>query len=187
MTHSKSFRRIAAAATGLTFVLLLPAQAAHAHNPSKAQSTRSAPNQTNSPSITAPASIIKVETPDQLWKQIQSASVADLKYARILADNVGSPGAKLRSACYGAWITTIEQSQGIGLNGANGASPTLPDPHVFASFEQIAQVADNLQPTGPLMSACAPVWTALKLSAMQFITLVVSGAAGLAVLGVTIP
>jgi hypothetical protein len=128
-----------------------------------------------------------LETPDQLWKQIQSASVADLKYAKALADNVGSSGAKLRSACYGAWITTIEQSQGIGLNGASGASPTLPDPHVFSSFEQIAQVADNLQPTGPLMSACAPVWTALRLSAMQFITLVVSGAAGLSVLGVTIP
>jgi hypothetical protein len=128
-----------------------------------------------------------VESPDQLWKQIESATAADLKFAKALADNVGSPGAKLRSACYAAWITTIEQSQGAGLKDANGGQLKQPDPHVFASFEQLAEVADNLQPTGPLMSACAPAWTALKLTAMQFFTMAVTGVTGLSALGISIP
>lgn len=126
-------------------------------------------------------------TPDELWKKIHAASANDLKYAKALADSVGSPGAKLRSACYGAWITTIEQAQGIGLKDANGNALTQPEPHVFSSFEQLAEVAETLQPTGPLMAACAPAWTALKLSATQFFTMAVSGAVGLSALGIAIP
>lgn len=129
----------------------------------------------------------KLLTPDQLWIKIKSASAADLKYAKALADGVASPGAKLRSACYGAWITTIEQSEGVGLKDAGGNPLSAPDPHVFSSFEQLAEVADALQPSGPLMAACAPVWTALKLTAAQFFTIAVSGAAGLSALGVAIP
>src|SRR5215813_3794744 len=126
-------------------------------------------------------------SPDDLWRKIQAANAADLRYAKALADSAGSPGAKLRSACYGAWIVTIEQTQGLGLKDANGNALTQPDPHVFSSFEQLAEVAETLQPTGPLMSACAPAWTALKLSAIQFFTMVASGAAGLSALGIAIP
>jgi hypothetical protein len=97
----------------------------------------------------AKPSAAPVATPDELWKKIQAASASDLKYAKALADSVGSPGAKLRSACYGAWIATIEQAQGIGLKDANGNALTQPEPHVFASFEQLAEVAETLQPTGP--------------------------------------
>ncbi len=126
-------------------------------------------------------------TADELWQKIQSASTADLTYAKALADNTGSPGAKLRSACYGAWITAIEQSQGAGLKDAGGDALKQPTPHVFSSFEQLAQVADGLQPTGPLMSSCAPAWTALKLSASQFFSLVAGGATGLSALGIALP
>lgn len=134
-----------------------------------------------------PPTSATAETPDELWKQIQSASVADLKYAKALADNVASPGSRLRSACYGAWVATIEQSQGVGLKSANGDTLAQPDPRVFSSFEQPAEIADNLQPTGSLMSACAPAWTALKLSATQFFATVVGGVAGLSALGITLP
>jgi hypothetical protein len=128
-----------------------------------------------------------IATPEDLWKKIQAANASDLKYAKALADSVGSPGAKLRSACYGAWITTIEQAQGVGLKDVNGNALTQPDPHVFSSFEQLAEVAETLQPTGPLMAACAPAWTALKLTAVQFFTMAVSGAVGLSALGIAIP
>jgi hypothetical protein len=125
--------------------------------------------------------------PEPLWKKIQAANAADLRYAKALADSAGSPGAKLRSACYGAWIVTIEQVQGTGLKDASGGTPTPPEPHVFSSFEQFSEVADALQPTGPLMVACAPAWTALKLSAVQFFTLAVTGAVGFSALGIAIP
>ncbi|HKD28495.1 MAG TPA: hypothetical protein VKC66_21655 [Xanthobacteraceae bacterium] len=126
-------------------------------------------------------------SPDDLWRKVQAANAADLRYAKALADSVGSPGAKLRSACYGAWIATIEQTQGVGLKDASGNAVKQPEPHVFSSFEQLAEVAETLQPTGPLMAACAPAWTALKLSAIQFFTMVASGAAGLSALGIAIP
>src|SRR5262249_7010789 len=128
-----------------------------------------------------------VAAPGPLWKKIQAANAADLRYAKALADSVGSPGAKLRSACYGASIVTIEQVQGTGLKDAGGNAPTPPDPHAFSSFEQFSEVADALQPAGPLMVACAPAWTALKLSAVQFFTLAVTGAVGLSALGIAIP
>jgi hypothetical protein len=128
-----------------------------------------------------------IATPEELWKKIQSASAADLKYARALADSAGSPGAKLRSACYVAWITTIEQAQGVGLKDAGGNPLVQPEPHVFASFEQLAEVAETLQPAGPLMAACAPAWTALRLTAAQFFTMAVTGAVGLSALGIAIP
>jgi hypothetical protein len=129
----------------------------------------------------------RIATPEQLWRKIRAANAADLRYAKALADSVGSPGAKLRSACYGAWIATIEQAEGAGLKDASGNALTPPEPHAFSSFEQLAEVAEALQPTAPLMAACAPAWTALKLSAAQFFTLAVSGTVGLSALGIAIP
>src|SRR5712671_756674 len=80
-----------------------------------------------------------IAAPEELWKKIQAANTADLRYAKALADSVGSPGAKLRSACYGAWIVTIEQAQGASLKDASGNPLAPPDPHVFSSFEQLAE------------------------------------------------
>lgn len=134
-----------------------------------------------------PKSAVAIATPDELWKKIQAANAADLKYAKALADTVGSPGAKLRAACYGAWIATIEQAEGVGLKDASGNALAQPDPHVFSSFERLAEVAEALQPTGPLMATCAPAWTALKLTAAQFFTMAVTGAVGLSALGIAIP
>ena len=54
--------------------------------------------------IRRPAAAAPMAAPERLWKKIQAANAADLRYAKALADSVGSPGAKLRSACYGAWI-----------------------------------------------------------------------------------
>ena len=125
--------------------------------------------------------------PEQLWKKIQAANAADLKYDKALADFVGSPGARLSSASYGAWIVTIEPAQGVGLKDAGANAPTPPEPLAFSSFERLAEVADALQPTAPLMAACAPAWTALRLTAVQFFTLALSGAVGLSALGVAIP
>ncbi len=136
--------------------------------------------------ISKPAAA-SIASPEDLWKKIQAANANDLKYAKALADSVGSPAAKLRSACYAAWITTIEQAQGVGLKDANGNALAQPEPHAFSSFEQLAEVAETLQPTGPLMAACAPAWTALKLTAVQFFTMAVSGAVGLSALGIAIP
>jgi hypothetical protein len=133
------------------------------------------------------SALVPIAAPEQLWKKIQAAKAADLRYAKALADSVGSPGAKLRAACYAAWIVTIEQVQDTGLKDAGGNAPPPPEPHVFSSFEQVAEVADALQPTGLLMAACAPAWTALKLTAAQFFTLAVSGAVGLSALGIVIP
>src|SRR5260370_35639253 len=83
--------------------------------------------------------------PEQLWKKIQAANAADLRYAKALADSVGSPGAKLRSACYGAWIVAIEQTQGVGLKDTGGNALTPPEPHAFSSFEQLNEAVDPLQ------------------------------------------
>ena len=133
------------------------------------------------------SALVPMVAPKQLWKKIKAAKAADLRYAKALADSVGSPGAKLRSACYGAWIVTIEQTEGVGLKDTSGNALTPPEPHAFSSFEQLTEVADALQPTGPLMAACAPAWTALRLTAVQFFTMAVSGAVGLSALGIAIP
>ena len=136
--------------------------------------------------ISKPAAL-PIATPKDLWKKIQAARASDLKYAKALADAAGSPGAKLRSACYGAWIATIEQAEGIGVRDANGTPLTPPEPDVFGTFERLVEVSETLQPAGPLMVACAPAWTALKLSATQFFTMAVTGAVGLSALGIAIP
>jgi hypothetical protein len=130
---------------------------------------------------------MQIATPDELGRKIMAANAADLRYAKALADSVGSGAARQRAACYAALIVAIEQAQGAGLKDANGNALARPDPHAFSSFEQLAEVADTMQPTGSLMAACAPAWTALKLSAFRFFTLAVSGAAALSALGVAIP
>lgn len=119
-----------------------------------------------------------------LWQKIVTASLDDLRYAKALADNTGTTGGKMRSACYGALITANQQANGIGLKDSAGAAITKPDPALVTNFEQIAEVADNLQPTSPLIVACAPVANAVKQSVTQIITMVITGAASLAALGI---
>jgi hypothetical protein len=120
-----------------------------------------------------------IDTPAQLWAKIKSASRADLLYAKALADSADTPGAKARANCYGAWVKVIDQQTGA-LPGADGKPiGEPPDPHIFTTFEQIAQTSDNLQPNSEFMIACAPVAQALRLRFVDFIGKVISGGIGL--------
>jgi hypothetical protein len=121
---------------------------------------------------------------ESLWQKIVNAKLADLEYAKALADNTATAGGKMRSACYGALIAANQQANGVGLKDAAGNPLARPDPSMITGFEQIAEVADNLQPTSPLIVACAPVANAIKQSVMQLITMMVTGAATLSALGV---
>jgi hypothetical protein len=124
---------------------------------------------------------------DALWANIQKAQVTDLQYAQALAKAVGSPGATARAACWGAWVTLLQQQQGATA-GANGAPlGPVPDPSLFTKFEQLAEVVDSLQPNSPFMIACSPVATAAKMNVLQLVTTVVGGVASLGTFGVTLP
>lgn len=137
--------------------------------------------------VTKSSASVATLTPDQLWQKIVAASAADLAYAKALSDNVKSVGSGLRSNCYGAIITANEQANGVNLKDLSGNALTKPDPALVTLFEQVAEIADNLQPTSPLMVACAPAANALKMSIAQLISMAVSGAASLSALGIAIP
>lgn len=172
-------------------------------SPAQAQSARDARAPRHPPQAAAPAltgnivndvqsalagtKVAQPLSPDALWQKIVNASVPDLTYAKALADNVGSAGSKLRSVCYAAWIAAVEQAQGTGLKDAGGNPLTKPDPALFTLFEQVAEVADNLQPTSPFMAACTPAANAFRMTVAELVTMTVTGAASLATLGVTLP
>lgn len=124
---------------------------------------------------------------EALVTAIKSVSVADLQYAKALADGVASNRSKIRSTCYAAWIVVIQQSEGINA-GANGAAlGAPPDPSLFTHFEQIVQVVDNLQPDSQFMVACQPAANLLKMSLKQFVVSAATGIVGLGALGLGIP
>ena len=112
-----------------------------------------------------------------LWGKIVGAAQADLVYAKALADNVGSPGSKLRSACYAALILANKQANGLDLVDASGTPMTIPEPHVITSVEQAAELVDNLSATAPLSATCAPAANALSQNVTQFIGAILSGVA----------
>lgn len=123
-----------------------------------------------------------------LWAKIQSASIADLQYAKALSDAAGTPGGKMRSACWGAWIAVVQAQQGTNAVDAQGHPlGAKPDPALFTTAEQIAETVDSLQPTSPFMVACQPVANAFKMNVLQLVTMVVSGATTLGTLGIAIP
>jgi len=120
-----------------------------------------------------------------LWQQIIAASGPDLKYAKALADAANTQGSLIRSACYGALIAANEQSSGALLKNADGTPMVKPDPHLLTDVEQLGQVIDNLSPTGPVFSSCAAAAQAAKMNVLIFIGTIITGASGLAALGVT--
>lgn len=123
-----------------------------------------------------------------LWTKMQQVSIADLQYAKALADGTKTSGGTMRSACWGAWIAAVQAQQGINAVGPDGKPlGTKPDPAVFTTFEQLAEVVDSLQPTSPFMVACTPVANAFRQNVLQLVTMVVSGATSLGALGVAIP
>jgi hypothetical protein len=105
-----------------------------------------------------------------LWGKIVAATQADLTYAKALADNVNSPGSKLRSQCYAALITANQQANGSTLKNPDGTPMIAPTPAVISQFEQAAELVDNLSATAPVMSACAAAANAVGQSTIQFIT-----------------
>lgn len=141
----------------------------------------------------------------KLWQQIVAAAIPDLEYANALALTPSAPcapavppatapscpgptpGGLIRSQCWTAIINANKQAAGVGLKNPDGTLMTAPVPpaNAFTSVEQLAEVMDNLSPTGPLFSGCAAAAQAAKMNVLNFIGLAVGGAAGFAALGVT--
>lgn len=140
-------------------------------------------NDVNRPGGGATA-IDKVLTPDELWDKIQTAKIEDLTYAKALADKANTPGSKIRSTCFAAWLKVAKNQQGVDLKDDAGNPITQPDPALFTKLEKIAELADGLQPTSDFMVACAPAANAVRMSIAQFVTLAISGAASLSRFGV---
>ena len=114
---------------------------------------------------------------DQLWAGIQAATLEDLQYAKALADAIpDNPAARARSVCWAAWIKVLSQQTSAAAT-INGAPPKA---SLFTKFEQLAQVAENLQPMSEFHIACAPVAQAMKLQLSQFVLAVVGGGLSLA-------
>jgi hypothetical protein len=120
-----------------------------------------------------------------VWDKIVNASLPDLQYASALAASAGTPSAAVRKQCWDALIAANKTASGTGLKDANGNALTKPDQHLFVDVEQLAQVIDNLAPTGPLFTACAGAAQLAKTNTLTFINAIVTGASGLAVLGIT--
>ena len=138
-----------------------------------------------------------------IWQKIVAAAIPDLEYANALALSPGgacaaavSPataptcppptaGGLIRSQCWTALINANRQASGAGLKNPDGTPMTLPPQHLLTDVEQLAEVIDNLSPTGPLFSGCAAAAQAAKMNVLVFINTAVAGAAGFAALGVT--
>lgn len=124
---------------------------------------------------------------DQLWAKLQEASIKDLQYAQALATATATPGGKMRAACWGAWVTVVQNQQGVNAVDASGKPlGAAPDPKLFTSAEQLAEVSDSLQASSPFMVACQPVANALKMDIMKLVTTVVGGGATLGTFGVAL-
>ncbi len=111
---------------------------------------------------------------DATWAKMKEVALVDIQYAKALADAINSPRSKIRSTCYGAWITVIQQSQGTTAGDGGKPLGPLPDPALFSHFEQA-------------MVACQPAANLLKMTVAQFVAAGVTGTASLAVLGAGIP
>jgi hypothetical protein len=89
-----------------------------------------------------------------IYKKIQSATLADLQYADNLA--VAS-GDQIAHACWAAWAEQI-----IAEQKANAAPP--PEPHLITDIQRMINLHNALSPTGKLAVSCAPLANAVKLS-----------------------
>jgi hypothetical protein len=120
-----------------------------------------------------------------IWDKIVNASLPDLQYASALAASAGTPGAAVRKQCWDALIAANKTASGTGLKDANGNALTKPDTHLFVDIEQLAEVIDNLAPTGTISTACAGAAQLAKTNTLTFINAIVTGVSGLAALGIT--
>lgn len=198
---------IAALAIGLTTALLSPGTA-HAQNriPQRAAAEATAPaaaavrttthgfpcdplNLLPGCNVSVPGQDGKgsTEQPVELdiWQKIATAALPDLDYASQLAAAAGTPGGGVRKQCWDALIAANKMASGMAVKDANGNVIPKPDPHLFTDVESLAELLDNLAPKGPLWTACAGAAQLAATSVLTFINAAVTGAAGLAALGVT--
>lgn len=115
-----------------------------------------------------------------LWDKIVGASNTDLAYASKLAAGANTGASAVRKQCWDAIIAVNNQANGLNLKDANGAVIPRPDPHLFTDVETLAEVVDNLSPTGPLFTSCAGAAQLAKTNVLTFINAAVTGAAGIA-------
>lgn len=115
-----------------------------------------------------------------LWQKIVGSSLNDLNYAAAMAKNAGTLQATTRLQCINAIIALNKQASGIDLKDEAGNPLVKPDPHAFTDVETLAEVVDNLAPTGPLFVSCAGAAQLAKTNVLAFVNAVVTGAAGFA-------
>lgn len=121
-----------------------------------------------------------------IWQKITAAALPDLEYASAQAQAAGTPSAGVRKQCWDAIIVANKQANGSGVKDAAGAPLTKPtDAHLFVDVESLAEVLDNLAPNGPLWVACTGAAGLFRTTALTFINIAVTGAAGLAALAGT--
>jgi hypothetical protein len=120
-----------------------------------------------------------------VWRKIADAALPDLDYASQMAGVAGTDGGKVRKQCWDAIIVANKQAAGLGVKDASGNLVPRPDPHLFSDVESLSEVLDNLTPKGPLWTACAGAAQLAGTSVLTFVNAAVTGAAGLAALGVT--
>ena len=105
-----------------------------------------------------------------LWQKIIAASGPDLAYAKAMADAAGTPGSKLRSACYGAIILVNSQTSGANLGA-------MPNPNAITQAEQAAELIDSLQPTSAVIAGCAPAANAVGMNVVQLLNILLAAVA----------
>ena len=103
----------------------------------------------------------------------------DLQYALLLANASGS---KVTGPCYQAWIDIINVRQKAVQDQAGQPIP-IPDPHLITDFEKLVELRNSLQPDSEFMIRCSPVASMVKKDIIGFIGIVISGGAGLSMLG----
>lgn len=103
----------------------------------------------------------------------------DLQYALKLATASGS---RVTAPCYQAWIDIIQTRQKAVTN-ADGTPLDLPMPRLITDFEKMVELRNALQPDSPFMLSCSPVASMVSKDIRSFIGVVISGGAGLAMLG----
>jgi hypothetical protein len=120
-----------------------------------------------------------------IWAKIVNAALPDLEYASALAMSAGTSAAGVRKQCWDALIAANKIASGTSLKDSAGNTLARPDPHLFTDAEQFAELIDNLAPSGPLWTSCAGAAQLAGTNVLTFINAAVTGASGLAALGVT--
>lgn len=98
---------------------------------------------------------------------LRAVTVADLTWAKARADHAGTPAARSRSACYGAWLA---------FRKATDAHPTIlspaPVPAIAGAFELAALGSEALP---PVLQACTPAARAHGISSSELIHRIAGG------------